>query len=317
MLLHLLSILGGLVLLVAGADGLVKGATGLALRMGVSRLVIGLTVVALGTSSPELVVGIEATAEGDGPLVLGNIIGSNIANLALILGVCALIRPLQARAQLVRFDIPVMVVAVLVFIGVVQGGVVNRWEGVLLTLGAGLYTVLCFVIARSDRSRETQRMIEDTVEPPQGRASVDMLLAGLGLAALIWGGDLLVDGAVRLARLWGASEMLIGLTIVAIGTSLPELATCAVAAYRDVGDIALGNLIGSCILNVLLILGPTVLVAPIETASVLTLDLVVLLSVSVLVLPLSKTGNVIRRWEGGVLLTVYCFYLAYRIVATV
>ncbi|GIV59466.1 MAG: sodium:calcium antiporter [Rhodothermaceae bacterium] len=306
MLLTLLTLLGGLILLVLGAEGLVRGSVGLALRLGLSALVIGLTVVAFGTSSPELVVSVRAATAGESALALGNIVGSNIANIALILGLSALIRPIQVQLQVIRREIPVMIAVTLLLGALLLDGVIGRLDGLVLVLGIVAYTGVAYRLAR----REAAATAFDEAIAPAARplwASVTLVLAGLG--GLLLGAQLLVRGAVTLAEALGISRAVIGLTVVAVGTSLPELATSVVAAFKREGDVSIGNVVGSNIFNILCILGVAALVHPVEAGALRTTDFLVMLALSVLVLPLMHTGFRLNRWEGALLLAGYVAYL--------
>jgi cation:H+ antiporter len=303
--------LAGLILLTGGADGLVRGAASLAKRFGLSALVIGLTVVAFGTSTPELVVSVEAALRGDGELALGNVVGSNIANIGLILGGAALLRALHVQAQVVRFDMPILGVVSLGLVALLADGQVSRTDGALLTL-----TLVAYIAVSIRWARAEPDAVEDEFEaalPSLHRWGVDLLLLGLGLAGLVGGARLLVDGAVALARLLEVSNVVIGLTVVAVGTSLPELATSAVAAWRGEGDIAVGNAVGSCIFNLLGILGLTALVHPLSTDGLGVVDGAVMLGLTLFLLPLMRTGHTLSRLEGGLLLAAYAGYIGYLV----
>jgi len=312
MLLPILSMLAGLILLTGGAEGLVRGAASLAKRFGLSSLVIGLTVVALGTSMPELVVCVEAALRGDSELALGNVVGSNIANIGLILGGAALLSALHVQAQVIRFDMPILSVVSLGLVLLVVDGRLGRLDGTLLTLALVAYVVVSIRWARA----EPETAVEDAFEaalPTLHRWGIDLLLLGLGLGGLIGGARLLVDGAVTLAQLLAVSNVIIGLTVVAVGTSLPELATSMVAAWRGEGDIAVGNAVGSCIFNLLGILGVTALVHPLSTGGLSVIDGAVMLGLTLFLLPLMRTGFTLSRLEGGLLLAAYVGYIGYLV----
>ena len=312
MLLPILSMLAGLILLTGGAEGLVRGAASLAKRFGLSSLVIGLTVVALGTSMPELVVCVEAALRGDSELALGNVVGSNIANIGLILGGAALLSALHVQAQVIRFDMPILSVVSLGLVLLVVDGRLGRLDGTLLTLALVAYVVVSIRWARA----EPETAVEDAFEaalPALHCWGIDLLLLGLGLGGLIGGARLLVDGAVTLAQLLAVSNVIIGLTVVAVGTSLPELATSMVAAWRGEGDIAVGNAVGSCIFNLLGILGVTALVRPLSTGGLSVIDGAVMLGLTLFLLPLMRTGFTLSRLEGGLLLAAYAGYIGYLV----
>lgn len=301
MLLQLLIIIGALALLIGGAEFLVRGSVRIAVGLGMTPLVAGLTVAAFGTSSPELVVSVGAAFDGRGDLAMGNIIGSNIGNIALVLGISALIRPLKVERQIVRMDIPVMVVAVLVLVVMLWDGYIGRFEGAILVSGLIYYTFRTIRVAKKSGSGEGH-----PAGPPK-LIHYGMVVAGLGL--LVFGGMTFVNSATLIARELGVSEAVIGLTMVAVGTSLPEMATSIIAAIRKESDVAIGNVVGSCIFNVLGILGIAALLAPMAVPEIGVRDLVVLIFVSLVVLPMVRTGFVLNRVEGGLLLAGYIAYV--------
>ncbi len=303
---------GGLALLYFGAEGLVRGGTALALRFGVSPLVIGLTVVAFGTSSPELVVSVQAALNGNGAIAVGNVVGSNICNIALILGLSALIRPLRVHAHLLRLDVPVMIVVSMLLLLLLLDGRISRAEGFFLLAGIIGYTGYNIWQARREAPR-IQEEFAQALPTPLNKAWLDVLYVLGGLGLLMAGADLLVDGATVIARTFGMSDAMIGLTIVAIGTSLPELATSVVAAARGEGDIAIGNVIGSNVFNILGILGVSSLVRPLQNEGINLVDLGVMTAVAVLMLPLMRTGFRLMRGEGALLLALYIGYVFYLI----
>ena len=310
MLLALLSIAAGLVLLYGGAEGLVRGASALALRMGLTPLVVGLTVVAFGTSAPELVVSLQAALAGRDAIALGNVVGSNVANIAFILGLAAILQPMRVHGQLLKLDVPMMLGSASLLVVMLLDGHLGRFEGGSLFAMLVLYLGYNVWKARTERQGLPPALAAPDVPAslPAGRA---LFFAGAGLALLALGADLLVDGAVVMARAAGLSEAVVGLTVVAIGTSLPELATSLVATLRGEGDIALGNVVGSNIFNVLGILGISALVHPLERSGVAPVDLLVMLAASMLLLPLLRSGLLLARWEGALLLSVYTVYMLY------
>lgn len=302
--------IAGLVLLYYGADYLVKGGANIALKLKVSPLVIGLTLVAYGTSAPELVVSVDAALKGFGDVSMGNIVGSNICNIALILGLSAVISPLRVNPKLLKFDIWIMIISaliLLVFYAISDG--VNRWEAALLLLGSISYTVWSFYASRKEEKNEQQELSGANC----GIWLSVFMVAG-GLAALIGGAKLFVNSAVALAEWCGVAEAVIGLTVVAVGTSLPELATSVVAAIKKEQDIAIGNVIGSNIFNILAILGVAPLISPIKTQGISNVDMILMLGVSILLYPLLKSGLKISRKEGILLLLIYIAYTVYLIV---
>ncbi len=293
----------GIVLLYFGGNLLVDNSSLLARRWGVSSLVIGLTVVALGTSAPELAASITAALRGAPELALGNVIGSNVANIALILGVTALIYPLQTQKPFLRRELPVMIGSAALLPLLLLDGTLSRVDGGLLLVCLGGY--LWVLLSR----RESVGEQSDVSSRPLWVSNLGALL-GLGL--LVGGAQLLVSGATSLARSFGVPELVIGLTLVAVGTSLPELATAGIAALRREPDIALGNVVGSNIFNVLFILGATALVRPIHIAyRAVALNLWLMVGLSLLLLPLLLTGLRLGRREGVLLLVLYVFYVGY------
>ena len=300
-------ILGGLVLLIVGAEALVRGASALALKLGLSTLVVGLTVVAFGTSAPELVVSVQAAREAAGGIALGNVIGSNIANIALILGLSALLRPLRVETQLVRLDLPLLIGVSLVLVLLLLDRALGRVEGAVLSLGLLGYVALTLRVAR----REEPAGLGEALPTAQGSAWRHVLFVGAGLAMLATGAGWLVDGAVAVAEAAGVPPAVVGLTLVAVGTSLPELATSAVATYRGAGDVAIGNVVGSNLFNVLGILGAAALVHPLAAPSLTLVDLAVMFGLAIVLLPLARSGFALTRWEGALLVGVYVGYTVY------
>jgi cation:H+ antiporter len=307
----LLSLLTGLALLYFGAEGLVKGSSSFALRLGVSPLMIGLTIVAYGTSMPELVVSSKAALDGYGGIAIGNIVGSNIFNIAVTLGLSALIRPLRVNLQVIRLDMPVMIIASLLLLAFFQDITLTRAEGLLLTLGIVIYTVGMIYIARKEPEKKTTEEPQASIPGKHRNIAFNFIFIAGGFALLVLGARFLVDGSVKLAELWGVSRAVIGLTIIAAGTSLPELATSVIAAIHNETDIAIGNVVGSNIFNILGILGVSTLLAPLNGIGISMFDIYVMIGTAVLLLPLMRTGFVLNRWEGGVLLCVYGGYLYY------
>jgi cation:H+ antiporter len=310
MLTSLLLILAGLALLFFGGEFLVRGAASLALRLGLSPLVAGLTVVAFGTSTPELFASLYAAKEGQGDIAVGNVIGSNIFNVAVILGLTALIFPLKASAQILRFDVPVMIIVSLFPFWVLRDGHVTHIEaGIMLALLVG-YVVA--VVQKAKKVPVPEAVVSeyvDEVGKPSRSAILDASLIAVGLGLLIGGSHYLIEGSVSIARAFGVSEAIIGLTIVAAGTSTPELASSLIAAFRKHPDIALGNIVGSNIFNILAILGVTGLAHPLYSAGVGMRDIAVMFTFSILLLPLIRSGGKLDRTEGCCLLAGYGVYL--------
>lgn len=309
MILALLGVGGGIVLLTGGAEGLVRGASSLARRIGLSALVIGLTVVSVGTSLPELVVSLGASLQGSGSLALGNVVGSNISNIGLILGVAALVQPLRVEAQVVRVDVPLLVIASLLLVALILDGLLGRVDGMLLVAGIIAYLFYNVQSAQDEAPeiREGAEEVLSSVHP----LWMDLGLVALGIGGLLAGAHFLVEGAVHIARSLGVTELVIGLTVVAVGTSLPELATSVVAARRGEGDIAIGNAVGSSVFNILGILGVTAVVQPLPTSGLGTVEVALMVGAAVVVLPLLRTGFLLGRREGLGLLLGYLGYLLY------
>lgn len=321
----LLLMIGGLITLVAGAELLVRGASRLAAALGVSPLIIGLTIVAFGTSSPELAVSVQSALSGQADVAVGNVVGSNIFNVLFILGLSALITPLVVAQQLVRIDVPLMIVVSLAVWLFALNGYVERWEGALLFAGIVAYTAFLGVQSQRERNAAVLAEYEAEYQPKRPISWLQRLLdagmAGVGLALLVLGARWFVDGAVGAAEAMGVSELVIGLTIVAAGTSLPEVATSIVAALRGERDIAVGNVVGSNIFNILAVLGLTALVAPGSGVPVSTnalwLDMPFMIVVAVACLPIFFTGYLIARWEGLLFLGYYIVYTAFLILGSI
>ncbi|QKE62131.1 calcium/sodium antiporter [Aquipseudomonas campi] len=314
-------LLAGLVLLVAGAEVLVRGAAKLAAQFGIPPLIIGLTVVAFGTSAPETAVSVQAALNGSGDLAIGNVVGSNIANVLLILGVTALIAPLLVSRQLIRLDVPIMIGASLVTYALAYDGSLSRLDGALLFAGILAYTGFLIISSRREKKAEGGDEFEDEYglhEPAKPYAwviNLGLIIAGLVL--LVSGSNFLVEGAVQMARALGMSELVIGLTVVAIGTSLPELATSVMAAIKGERDIAVGNIVGSNIFNLLCVLGLASLVSPSAipvAANALAFDFPVMIAVAVACLPIFFNGYSINRWEGVLFVVYYAIYTTYLVV---
>ena len=316
--LNLAAFIAGLVVLIAGAELLVRGASRLASAFGVSSLVIGLTVVAFGTGSPELAVAVRSAWAGQADLAIGNVIGSNIFNVLFILGLSALIVPLVVHDQLVRVDVPVMIGASAVLYMMAIDGALDRTDGVALFVGIIAYTVILIRNSRRENGDDDEASGEEAAEKPPTRLVLTSVgLVVVGLALLVLGSRWLVDGAVVIARQLGVSELIIGLTIIAAGTSLPEVATSVVAGVRGQRDIAVGNVVGSNIYNILMVLGLAALVAPngLPVAQpAINFDLPVMLAIAVAVFPIFFAGNVVNRWQGGLFLVYWIAYTTYVIL---
>lgn len=300
-------ILAGLILLVIGGEALVRGAGSLALRWGLSPLVVGLTVVAVATSAPELAVSVDAVFKGEADLAVGNVVGSNIANICLILGVGALVAPLVVKRNMILRDLPVMVGFSVLLLVLAPGGI-TLLEGVLL--------VVAFIAATGYAVRlgKAETVPVESDVPEQLSAGKSFLYVGIGVAALVGGAQLLVTGAVGIATALGVSELVIGLTVVSVGTSLPELAATVVAVRRGQSEMAVGNVVGSNIANIGLVLGVPALLSgsPIPVAhSVMVFDIPIVIALGMTLLVICYTDRRINRVEGGMLLTLYAAYLGY------
>jgi cation:H+ antiporter len=319
-LVTLLLFVAGFGLLIVGAEALVRGASRLACTLGVSPLIVGLTIVALGTSSPELAVGIQSSLMGGGDIALGNVVGSNIVNVLFILGLSAMITPLVVAQQLVRLDVPLMigVSALLLLLGL--DGSIGQLDGILLLAGIVAYTV--FAIRQS--RRESRQVKEEYAREFGKKACRNLwqvlaqiaLVVG-GLALLVIGSRWLVEGAVALALALGLSELIVGLTVVAAGTGMPEVVTCVTASIRGERDIAVGNVVGSNIYNILAVLGLTAVVAPggvTVPPAALAFDMPVMIAVAAACLPVFFLDGVIARWEGALFFGYYLAYTLYLVL---
>lgn len=302
-MIDLLVTLLGLAVLVAGAELLVRGAVDLALRARLTPLVIGLTVVSMGTSAPELLVSLMADVRGSGSIAIGNVVGSNIANISLILGLSILIFPIEVDRDARRIHWPVMMAVSLLFWWLFANDLIARWEGILLfTLLVSYVGWMVWSARRTAAAR--------VHAPPTMSWLKALLLLVVGVAALAKGADWFVEGGVGLARLAGVSEQLIGVTVIAFGTSVPELVTSLVAAFRKQPDISLGNLIGSNVFNLLGIIGITAVIHPIGAShAAFRIDLLAMLIIALLLYPLMRFGKGMGRWQGAVLTTAYVVYL--------
>jgi cation:H+ antiporter len=305
-------VLGG-ALLFWGGEWLVRGAVAIAERAGISPLVIGLTVVSAGTSAPELGVSVLSALGGSAPLAIGNVVGSNICNILLIAGLTAMIRPISVQRSLVRREIPLLVVVTAATIALMWWNAsISRVEGLLLVSALVGFIVWSIRAARGSGDEATAPLSEIPTAPT--RLGRGVFFAGAGLALLLVGANRFVVGAIGIAELFGLSETVIGLTIVAIGTSLPELVASGVAAAKGESDIALGNVVGSNLFNLLSILGITALITPLALPGDIGADLLVMFVATVILVPLAATGTHIRRWEGAVLLLGYLVYTGWLLV---
>ncbi|MFM7575129.1 MAG: calcium/sodium antiporter [Snowella sp.] len=317
----ILILIAGLVLLVAGAEVLVKGASRIAFMFGLSPLVIGLTIVAYGTSSPELMVSIQSSLAGQPDIALGNVVGSNIFNVLLILGVSALITPLVVAQQLIRLDVPILIGISCLTLMFGMDGKISRVDGGIFVTGIILYTTFLLIQSRKEHNPEVteeyEREYGDSALRSAQQIAINIGFVVVGLGLLVLGSKFLVDSSIAIARSFGVSELVIGLTLVAAGTSLPELATSVVASIRGERDIAVGNVIGSNIFNILAVLGGSSLFSSdglTVSASALRFDIPVMIAVAVICLPVFITGQLIARWEGLLFLSYYVAYTAYLIM---
>lgn len=310
-----LLLLGGFVLLVGGGELLVRGASGVARAVGLSPLVVGLTVVSFATSAPELAVTLDAAASGSPGLAIGNVVGSNIANILLVLGISALVTPLVVRSRVVRLDVPVMIALSVAFFVMALDGAISTLDGAIL-LGALILYVVRAVMA----SRRSRRPV-DAASAGEGRSVrplwLDALLVAGGVGMLVVGAGWLVDSATAIAGSLGISDLVIGLTVVAIGTSLPELATSVIAVRRGERDLAVGNVVGSNIFNIGSVLGLTAVISPdgVPVAdAAIAFDIPFMVAVAVAVLPIVYTGAAVARWEGALFLGYYVAYTGYLLL---
>lgn len=311
---------GGLAVLTFGADWLVKGASRLALSLGIAPLVVGLTIVAFGTSAPELAVSITSAYAGSADLAVANVVGSNIFNVLLILGMSALVAPLIVNQQLIRMDVPIMIGVSILLYSLALDGRLGMWDSALLASLIVAYT--WFLIAESRREKsaavaaEYAEGVEEVTGGEKGTLASDLFFMVAGLVMLVAGSKFFVSGAIEFARMLGVSEVIIGLTIVAAGTSLPELATSVVAAYKGERDIAIGNIVGSNIFNICSVLGFSGLVsmgALTVAPSMLSVDILLMIGVALLCLPLFRTGYTLTRANGAVFVSAYVIYVLFLV----
>ncbi|MCY4051505.1 MAG: calcium/sodium antiporter [Gammaproteobacteria bacterium] len=307
-----LLLLSGLLLLCIGGDLLVRGAESLAIRLGMTQLVIGLTVVAFGTSAPELFISIGAALQDLDDVAIGNAVGSNIANLTLVLGLAACVFPIRVETQVLKKDAPILIICSLALcIMLYVSGMLTRGYGALMVLALITYISFCIRWGRSDKLEP-----EDSKNTASRSLTLSVFLVVIGLVMLVYGADFFVDGAVQLARMIGISEAIISLTLIALGTSLPEIASTLIASLKGRGDLAIGNAIGSSIFNILAILGLTSLITPLSMGNISWVDLAFMTCTALVVLPIFYTGNKMTRPEGAFMVFCYFAYLsiiAYRI----
>lgn len=311
MLLNILMLVVGLFILIIGGDFLVKGASSIALRAHISPLVVGLTIVALGTSAPELLISIKAALDGSPDMTMGNVVGSNICNLTLILGITALLGPIKVHGDSIKIDWPVTMGSSLLLFFVVkeQTAMIKTYEGIIFLVLLIVYTV--FIIRKSRKETKARYAIEEEVGEKKVSANLykDIFFIVLGGAGLYFGADWFVGGAKNMAMLLGVSERVIGITVLALGTSLPELVTVIVASVKKETDLALGNLMGSNIFNILSILGITSIIMDIRVSEeIIRYDMLTMISVTLLILPLMLYKRKLGKISGVILLLIYVLY---------
>lgn len=303
--------LGGLAALVFGADWMVKGSSSIALRLGITPLIVGCTVVAFGTSMPEMVVSLAAVLTKSDDISIGNIIGSNIANLALILGAAAVIRPIEVHSDVIKREFPVMIAASVAFCVLALDGEISRMDGAMLLGGMGAYLMMMLWLARKEMAdaKSATSLTDLDVDPGESTTAMDAMKIVAGIVGLTVGAHFMVQASVSIAAELGIPQMVVGIAIVAVGTSLPELATSVVAALRNESDISVGNVIGSNIFNILCVIGVVGTIAAISVgADALSTDLWIMLGVAVLAWPIMWMRKRISRFEGAVMLVLYFAY---------
>lgn len=310
MLINIILLIVGLFVLILGGDFLVRGASNIALRLHISPLVVGLTIVAFGTSAPELLISVQSAMAGSPDLAMGNVVGSNICNLALVLGVTTLIGPINVQADSMRIDWPVAMGSSILLYFVAKEGYIYRYEGIIFISLLIVYTV--FIIRKSRKETKALRELEADLQISDTQTASywkDILFLGIGGLGLYYGAQWFVGGAQEMARYLGVTERVIGITVLALGTSLPELVTAIVASLKKETDLALGNLMGSNIFNILSILGITSIITDIKVSmEIVNHDMLPMLAVTLLILPMMVSGKQISRLEGGILLCIYLYY---------
>lgn len=308
MWLDIVYILVGFVLLIKGGDFLVEGAVSIAKRANLSPMVIGLTIVGFGTSSPELLVSIQAALSGSSGIAIGNVVGSNIANIALILGIAAIVKACTAKKMTLKVDMPFMLLVTALFVTIAMSGTISRLAGILGFL------LLCSFTIWEIKTNQTEENNEDDNEPPMAVWKAIIVII-LSFAALVYGSDKLVEGASDIARMLGVSDRVIGLTIVAVGTSLPELFSSVAAARKGQTDMAIGNVVGSAIFNLLCVVGISAAISPIyNTNDGFLTDYICMVALSGLLWFFLSTKKTLERWEGIVLVTIYVGYITYTVI---
>lgn len=310
MLVPSLLILLACLILFGGAELLVRGGASLALKLGLTPLVVGLTVVAFGTSMPELIVSLKAAMLGQSDIAIGNVVGSNIFNIAVILGLSAAVFPVTTHLQILRWDAPVLIAVTLLVPLTFLDGSVSQIEGIILMLLAVTYTVWAVKMAKKDETLGHEAHVDIPEIKNKGSILTDVVKIAAGLGVLVLGSRILVDNSVVIAKSLGVSEAIIGLTIIAAGTSMPELATSVVAAFRKQSDIALGNVLGSNLFNLLFVLGGSAAIQPVKTSGLQPVDLWMMIGVTIILFPMLLTGKRVSRGEGLLLVACYGGYLA-------
>ncbi len=314
----ILLLIAGLVLLVLGAELLVRGASTIATMLGIPSLIVGLTIVAYGTSSPEMAVSIQSSFAGQADVALGNVVGSNIFNVLIILGISALIAPLMVANQLIRLDVPIMIGVSILTLMFAHDGTISRVDGTILFIGALVYTLFLIYEAKKQKNQESENdKSQAVVENNPKNWLINIALIGVGLVLLVQGSNWLVESSISIAKAIGVSDLVIGLTIIAAGTSLPELASSVVASLKGERDIAVGNVVGSNIFNILAVLGLSSAVSPegIQVSSAaLNFDIPVMIAVAISCFPIFYTGKSIARWEAILFLGYYAAYSIYLIL---
>ena len=314
MLLWVLLIIVGMVLLIKGADWFVEGASSIAKAMKIPSLVIGLTLVSVGTSMPEFSVSLTSSIKGLNDMSFGNIIGSNIFNTLVVIGVSAILTPLVVSKQMKKYDLPILMgiyLLLMLFSFVTSPLVINLWESIIIFSLTIVYTAFLIIRSKKEMKEEKEELKK------QRKWYINLLLVAIGLAGIIFGGNIVVDNASKFAYAIGMSELLVGLTIVAVGTSLPELVTSVVAAKKGENDIAIGNAIGSCIFNILLILGFCSIIQPATVAWSSLLDVVVMLISAVVLFLFSFKTLKVNRWQGITMACMYVVYLVFIIIRNI
>jgi len=306
-------IIGGGLLLYFGAERFISGSSAIAIKLGMTPLIIGLTIVAFGTGSPELIVGVSAAIKGRPGIAIGNIIGANIANILLILGVSSLIKPIRCSLKVIKVDIVMMIVVTLFFCNLLIDGLITRADGIMLLVGVVAYYTFTITMSIKNKDKEQAGVYQKIISKTKGNLRIDLLFIIGGIGLLVIGAEIFLSGILKIADTFHVNDTLLGLSIVAVGTSLPELAASIVASIKNYGEISIGNAISSNIFNILGIIGIAALIKPIDTKGVDIFDIVVLACSSIIILPLAWTKQTLSRLEGAFLLMSYIAYFYYLI----